>query len=335
MKKQILLLALIILILSGCQEQAEQELVMSMAEDVNNLNSIMGSVPDYKQILDANEIKVSEDSFFREALATISPYCPLVVHGILIGGSRDGEWINASEIAGELTGSEIYSLYNMDGKLGQAVGSMVELETEDWRGPYTEQVELEYNLDIEFPTDPAYLFDNAFFAINCDSDVMPRIPVRQSLQSDIYKEIIADILAENGLNDAKVEILQNFKIDLDGDGTDEVILYAENVKEDNSTDYSSWRYDTSSGCFSILILRKIIDGEVRDFILKIDIHNREDNHDNFYVRYLFPVIGFADINGDGKMEIITTFHYYEGIGCDVYEVFDDGIELVLSNGFYV
>ena len=83
---------------------------------------------------------------------------------------------------------------------------------------------------------------------------MPRLPVTQLNENAYYKQIIVDILVERGLMDANVELLQHYRIDLDGDGMDEVVLYAENTIESDTQEYSTVRhnYDKSAGCFSSL-----------------------------------------------------------------------------------
>jgi hypothetical protein len=281
-------------------------------------------------IPETEEEAMHNDEMEPDAALLFSQYHPLVVYGFLIGGSKDEDWLEASEFAGELTGHELYDLYRVDGRFGESKGSVVEPETEDWSGPYVEAVNLGYEEEISFD-----LFDDPFFALNCDWDAMPRLPIKQSNNSAVYKQIIFDILAECGLSNANVEIQQNYKIDLDGDGIDEVVIYAENVAADRSEDYITPRFDKYPGCFSILVLRKIVNGEVKNFVLEINIHKeRVDDKPYTYIRYLFPIIAFADLNGDNRMEIIASFRYYEGMGARVYEIVDDDIYLVMANGVY-
>ena len=46
--------------------------------------------------------------------------------GILLGGSRDGEWLPAPAVAPTLKGGERYSLYGLNGKVGEANGGAPE-----------------------------------------------------------------------------------------------------------------------------------------------------------------------------------------------------------------
>lgn len=72
-------------------------------------------------------------------------------------------------------------------------------------------------------------------------------------------------------------------------------------------------------------------------ILQCDIHSKktDPNEINRRIRYIFPVVGFVDLNGEGKIELISTCQYYEGISYEVFEIFDDEVKSVLANGYGV
>jgi hypothetical protein len=46
--------------------------------------------------------------------------------GILLGGSRDGEWLPAAAVAATLKGGERYSVYGLNGKVGGVNGGAPE-----------------------------------------------------------------------------------------------------------------------------------------------------------------------------------------------------------------
>jgi hypothetical protein len=41
----------------------------------------------------------------------------------------------------------------------------------------------------------------------------------------------------------------------------------------------------------------------------------------------FSVGAVADLNGDGRMEVVLSTAYYEGVGVDVWEYVDDDLGL--------
>jgi hypothetical protein len=48
--------------------------------------------------------------------------------------------------------------------------------------------------------------------------------------------------------------------------------------------------------------------------------------------HLARVLGVADLNGDGRMEIALRNWYYEGAGVTVFEFGGDGATPVMDNG---
>jgi hypothetical protein len=78
-----------------------------------------------------------------------------------------------------------------------------------------------------------------------------------------------------------------------------------------------------------VLLRKLIEGEWQTAILESSVAVA----DQAYI--LSHSIGaIADLNGDGKMEIVVDAAYYEGSGTVAYEYIDDdlGPQPVLMGG---
>lgn len=82
----------------------------------------------------------------RETMETI--FHPIVVGDVLLGGSCGSKWFCAYEIAQELTGEEIYRLYGLNVYMGETKGAKVVPETDQWSGPYTEFVDLDYDFAV-------------------------------------------------------------------------------------------------------------------------------------------------------------------------------------------
>ena len=58
----------------------------------------------------------------------------------------------------------------------------------------------------------------------------------------------------------------------------------------------------------------------------------EDVQETSIYRLLFRVETFADLDGDGVLEVIVRDWYYEGEGWSVYKLIDNRLVLVASNG---
>ena len=254
---------------------------------------------------------------------------PIVYDGMLLGGSfGGGMWIGADSVAEYILGTELYTLYDDTGAYSNGFGGKVPLPV--GYEPYTQFVEVRefapvgmndiHNVGLELP--PGVL------AISTNWDAMPRSAATQALKNDTYEQIVKDILAESGLKTNTVNILQHYRLDFEGDGVDEVVIYAESPAQ-------GWRYEVSNGAYSLLIVRKIVSGGVKNFVLVKDVHLDAETYyqENGYfgLRTIAGICGFYDLNGDGKLELLIESSYYEGYGYLVYEINADGPALVLSN----
>jgi len=257
----------------------------------------------------------------------ISRYHPIVYAELLLGGHGEYGWLQPVDIARYLQGGELYRIYSSEGFLGYGTGSSVDLGN-NWSGPFAEFVYID-NADVK----------DEYIAIGGHWDGLPRKHVQQSTEDPEYIEIVRNLLMDFGLENPIVNIVQNYRIDLDNDGLDEVVIYAEystevDYRDDGfslfTDDYS--RFSVQKGSYSILFVRKEINGVIENIVLKHDIHTRiVQPDDNFEIRRLFGIYGFYDLNGNGKMEIVTLRMHYRGKGFDVWEVMEDAVDHVMGN----
>ena len=273
----------------------------------------------------------------------VSQYHPIICGDILIGGSSNGKWLTAQEVAPKLNGTELYTLFNTTDAIGNGLGGTIPPYTDDYLGPYTEMIE-DWRLDMvdgekystvynQMPIGVWGEGEEQFcIAVSNEWDVLPRAAQALALKNDTYEQVVKDILAENGLKVSKANIIQCMRVDFEGDGVDEVVIVAESPTTD-------WRYSTENGSYSLVVLRKIVDGKVQNFTLHVDIHTDVEGfyeENGWYnLRYIEQICGFYDLNGDGKLELVTVWSYYEGFYYYVYEIYSYGPVSVLVNGWGV
>lgn len=89
-----------------------------------------------------------------------------------------------------------------------------------------------------------------------------------------------------------------FRVDLDGNGTDEVILEAASFEQPGT--------EVSRDEYSVVLLRGIRRNRVETHVLWADRFGRGQ------MPYRNRLEAIADIDGDGVMEVVVTSRYYEG-----------------------
>ena len=186
--------------------------------------------------------------------------------------------------------------------------------------------------------------ETAYLSVSCGWDVMPRRPQILDPDNSIYKNIVKKYLDSQGLSDTNPQLMQLYRVDLEGDGTDEVIICAQNILTDAES-RAQWGNDVpllvnadspSEGDYSIVLLRKIVDGKVLDIPLGqfIALRDEADTDSGWSSYRLYKIYQFADLNGDGTLEIILGMRMSEGNAYQIHMVKDGKASMVLENGIY-
>ncbi len=250
---------------------------------------------------------------------------PIVAYdNYLIGGSFADKWMGSLSIAPKLIGQETYKIYGLNGYIGEGLGAtpIKELDGFEWQkvdvfDPYGAPI-----IDKRESFTKYGDYFSSQIAVSTDWDPMPRRVQQMKVYNETYRDIVNDFLNEIDMVHVPVQIEQILKTDLEGDGTDEVIITA-------STYGAPLDFMSAPDRYSIVILRKIIDGNVQNILLAGDYHKANETDGLNYVYYV-PFI--LDLNGDGRMEIVTEGMYYEGQWLDIIEVNGDEIQSVLADG---
>lgn len=130
-----------------------------------------------------------------------------------------------------------------------------------------------------------------------------------------YSAFAAELLGQRGLDVPEPAIKQLLQVDLEGDGVNEVLVVAEDV--------SSGLF-AEDGDYSIAFMRRTVQGDVQTVILGESVVVTADSP----VVNSYSVGAVADLSGDGRMEVVVSTAYYEGIGVEVWEYVDDDLGLV-------
>ena len=172
--------------------------------------------------------------------------------GCLIGGLSGGKWLEADAVKTLLKGGERYRLYTLTKTVGEVVGE----EPESMGEPCSDTQHVKFTVE----TEPGV-------AVGGDWNALPRVPQMMSTKSPVYRRLVASILRRQGIVRPKVNITQVMRVDLDGDGREEVLLSATHLAGDLGGEDRGMAFRAEPGDYSFVLLRKIVGGRVRDIPL--------------------------------------------------------------------
>ncbi len=229
------------------------------------------------------------------AQAKVVPLVELKSGGLL-GGIENGKYLDARTTFEKLKGEGKFTLFGINGKFGELTATVKspEVPCEDFYYAETE-------LDVK---------EGLAIGADLNWNPVPRAPRAINLNDKTYLKVVSDILRLKGVPGAKVKIEQAVKVDLDGDGVDEVVLTASNYG-------GNIQPRAAVNDYSFVVVRKIVAGKVRNIFIAEEYIKKKIE---FGAPSRFEVSAIADLNGDGKMEIVLFGEYYEGNGASVYEI---------------
>ena len=222
-----------------------------------------------------------------------------VESGYLFGAISDGKWIKADETA-KLIGEETtYRVYGLTQALGDAKGGKPTSEGE----PCDETLTVSLSPETE----------KGVIAIAAPWNALPRKPQVTDPTQKVYVEAVRDFLKTKGIEQPEVKIDNILRVDLDGDGEEEVLISATNYfSKDESVPMRS-----PAASYSMVLLRRVVAGKVETQLVVGEFYPKaypkaKQEEGRFDAPNVYKVIATLDLDGDGKMEVVIHSYYYEG-----------------------
>ena len=219
----------------------------------------------------------------------------------VIGGHAKGQWLNTEQAGKAIKPGTSFRLFTLKGEQGQV--------TVQKSAPMDDVCMDIWMAEMESPVDQPAI------AIAADWNPMPRAVKVSSTKQDVYVNAVSELLTAQGIAKPVVKITQHLRIDLEGDGKDEVLLSATHYPAAEGE--GSAPTSAGEGNYSFTALRRLLDGKVVTQILEGEFYEKATE---FSAPNVHSIGGVLDLNGDGKMEIILHSQYYEGGATTVWQV---------------
>ena len=228
----------------------------------------------------------------------------------VIGGYADGKWLKSEVTGKRLTGPKTeYRLYSLTGEAGKVTVGKASPDSDVCPDVWM------------VPINPEPDMDKTSIGVRATWDPAPRIAKSLDTTQDVYVKAVTDLLLAKEITKPNVKIKQLLKVDLDGDGEDEVLIACSHYQgEEDLT-------QAKAGDYSFVALRRVVKGKVQTQILEGDFYPKtvKDAAPNTY-----KISGLLDLNGDGTLEVLVDSAYYEGGGLKVWQLQKDKLVTVLE-----
>jgi hypothetical protein len=240
-----------------------------------------------------------------------------VQNGYLFGGTSDGKWIKADETAKLIGDETTYQVYGLTQAIGNAKGGK----------PKPEEGPCEETLTVSLSPKP----EKGVIAIAAQWNALPRKPQVTDPTQKTYVAAVREFLRTKKIDQPKVKIDNIVRVDLDGDGEEEVLISATNYfGKDERVPMRS-----PAAGYSMELLRRMVAGKVETQLIAGEFYPKAyskaaHEEGRFDAPNAYKVIAILDLDGDAKMEIVVGSNYYEGEEITIYRCDPKKVEALLS-----
>jgi hypothetical protein len=233
-----------------------------------------------------------------------------VQSGYLFGAAANGKWIKAEEAAKALDDETTYRIYGLTQSFGEAKGDKPKPSEEDVCSDV-----------LTVSLSPKR--EKGAIALAAPWNALPRKMQLIDPTQKVYADAVRDFLKTKRIEQPKVKIESIVRVDLDGDGEEEVLISAANYFQKEV----GVPMRSPAGSYSMVLSRRVVAGKVETQLIEGEFYPKATGYN---APNAYKVIAVLDLDGDGKMEIVVTSQYYEGGETTIYRCDPKKIEALLS-----
>lgn len=162
--------------------------------------------------------------------------------------------------------------------------------------------------------------DSGVIGVSAHIDALPR-PVRiESTDQPEWVEVVAAWLRAREIASPEVQLQQVVRVDIEGDGSDEVLLVANRLQGMGEVAHP--------GDYGLVLLRAGDGPAASTLAIRQEVYPQGCSDECLPMEY--EISGVLDLNGDGDFELVVTAAYYEGEERTVVDIDESGPRDVLG-----
>jgi hypothetical protein len=275
-----------------------------------------GSVPG-TPIASPSSTPIPTQTALLDPLSTLTPtpvvwptdFSPVLYGGklyekpffILLGGVSGDVWLAPDLSVARYAGGATYSLHTLTQK--------------DKYFIWGEAPDFSPTCQNYFVGTDAGLEEAGFVAVFDGWTVTKRDVIELSADEEIYRQALIDWLEGEGIASPEIGTMRIFRVDLEGDGADEVFINAAHLDDSQHT--------TQAGDYSIILMRKVVGNDVLTTQILGDVYKSRDLEITFPRTY--SIANFIDLNQDGVLEVLVDIRGWEKFGAIVYQIDEEDV----------
>lgn len=225
---------------------------------------------------------------------------------LLLGGVSTNGWLAPDLSVARYSGEATYSLHTLAQEYKYFVRG---------KAPEFSPICQTYSIGTDAPLDEV-----GMVAVVDGWNITKREVTELPADNQLYRQAVLDWLAAEGVDEPQLSALQIFRVDIEGDGTDEIFISAAHLDDSQHT--------TQAGDYSIILMRKVLGNEAVTLPIVADVYHSRELEMTFPRTY--SLANFIDLNQDGVLEVFVDIRGWEKFGAILFQIDGDDVIQTLS-----